>query len=97
MSSINKDQPQTPLERAVWWTEYVIRHKGAKHLRAASLDLAWYQYLLLDVLGALLAAVTLSVYVMFVVSRCIYRLVMCKKCKAKKTVKKVMRKGAKSD
>ncbi|CAH2230249.1 jg20001 [Pararge aegeria aegeria] len=33
------DQPQTPLELAVWWTEYVLRHGGAKHLRSeATLD-----------------------------------------------------------
>lgn len=43
------DQPMTPLERAVFWVEYVLRHRGAPHLRSAALNLAWYQYLLLDV------------------------------------------------
>ena len=28
------DQLQPPLERAVYWTEYVIRHGGATHLRS---------------------------------------------------------------
>ena len=32
ISILTKDQPIDPLENAVWWTEYVIRHKGAPHL-----------------------------------------------------------------
>lgn len=53
LSNITKDQPETAMERAVWWTEYVIRHKGAPHLRCASTELMWYQYLLLDVISFL--------------------------------------------
>ncbi|KAJ8948050.1 hypothetical protein NQ314_008476, partial [Rhamnusium bicolor] len=48
------DEPMTGLERAIWWTEYVIRNKGAKHLRNPAADLPLYQYFLLDVLGFLL-------------------------------------------
>jgi len=33
LSSIFSDQPQTPLERAVFWTEYVIRHNGILNQR----------------------------------------------------------------
>jgi glucuronosyltransferase len=57
LSRIFSDQPLTPLEQAVYWTEYVIRHKGAPHLRSAVLDLAWYQYFLLDVIAVLALAV----------------------------------------
>ncbi|XP_065331569.1 UDP-glycosyltransferase UGT5-like [Cloeon dipterum] len=52
------DQPQSPLERAVFWTEYVLRHSGAAHLRSAALDLSWYQLELLDVY-AFMAAIAL--------------------------------------
>ncbi|KAJ8959678.1 hypothetical protein NQ318_021869 [Aromia moschata] len=48
---VSTDWPMTGLERAVWWTEYVIRHKGAKHLRNPVADLPAYQYFLLDVIG----------------------------------------------
>ncbi|XP_017013836.2 UDP-glucosyltransferase 2-like [Drosophila takahashii] len=48
------DQPQSPLERAIWWTEYVIRHKDASHLRAASRDLTFIQLHSLDTLAVLL-------------------------------------------
>ena len=60
------------MEQAVYWTEYVIRHKGAPHLRSAVLDLAWYQYLLLDVVAVLsLVAVCLLVAVYFM-SRAVF-------------------------
>nr|CAD7426443.1 unnamed protein product [Timema monikensis] len=49
LSAIFHDQPETPLERAVYWTEYVLRHGGAPHLRSVAVDLPLYQYLLLDV------------------------------------------------
>ncbi|KAF2903762.1 hypothetical protein ILUMI_02412 [Ignelater luminosus] len=48
LAELAKDQPMSGLQRAIWWTEYVIRHKGARHLRSPALDLPLYQYLLLD-------------------------------------------------
>ncbi|KAJ8890519.1 hypothetical protein PR048_010028 [Dryococelus australis] len=57
LSKLAKDQPQTPLSRAVFWTEYEIRHKEAPHLRSAAADMPWYQYLLLDVVFFLVAVV----------------------------------------
>lgn len=44
-----RDQKETPLERGIYWTEYVIRHKGAYHLQSPSKDLNFFQYYLIDV------------------------------------------------
>lgn len=30
------DQRTTPLDTAIYWTEYVLRHNGAYHLQAPS-------------------------------------------------------------
>nr|XP_034826576.1 UDP-glucuronosyltransferase 2B31-like [Maniola hyperantus] len=60
LRTIMKDEPQKPLERAVWWTEYVLRHGGAKHLRAAGANITWVQYLELE-LVAMVALVLFSV------------------------------------
>ncbi|ELV13011.1 UDP-glucuronosyltransferase 2A3 [Tupaia chinensis] len=57
LSRIQHDQPVKPLDRAVFWIESVMRHKGAKHLRPAAHDLTWFQYHSLDVIGFLLACV----------------------------------------
>ncbi|XP_044313428.1 UDP-glucuronosyltransferase 2C1 isoform X1 [Drosophila rhopaloa] len=43
------DQRSTALETAIYWTEYVLRHKGAYHLQAPSRNMTWWQYYLLDV------------------------------------------------
>uniref|UniRef100_A0A8C3VQR5 UDP-glucuronosyltransferase n=1 Tax=Catagonus wagneri TaxID=51154 RepID=A0A8C3VQR5_9CETA len=67
LSRIHHDQPVKPLDRAVFWIEFVMRHKGAKHLRPAAHDLTWYQYHSLDVIGFLLACVAT---VIFLVTTC---------------------------
>ncbi|XP_073093612.1 UDP-glucuronosyltransferase 2B31-like [Manis javanica] len=67
LSRIHHDQPMKPLDRAVFWIEFVMRHKGAKHLRPASHDLTWFQYHSLDVIGFLLACVATA---LFVITKC---------------------------
>ncbi|XP_058402396.1 UDP-glucuronosyltransferase 2B31-like isoform X2 [Diceros bicornis minor] len=67
MSRIHHDQPVKPLDRAVFWIEFVMRHKGAKHLWPASHDLTWFQYHSLDVMGFLLACVATTI---FVITKC---------------------------
>nr|XP_010594014.1 UDP-glucuronosyltransferase 2B31-like isoform X1 [Loxodonta africana] len=67
LSAIHHDQPVKPLDLAAFWIEFVMRHKGAKHLRPAALSLTWYQYHSLDVIGFLLACV---VIVTFLVIKC---------------------------
>lgn len=57
MSDRYRDQPLTPLETAIYWTEYVARHKGAPHMRCAGLDLSFYAYHSLDVFVFLLGVI----------------------------------------
>ncbi|KAK4872336.1 hypothetical protein RN001_014365 [Aquatica leii] len=68
-SNLAEDQPMTSLDRAVWWIEYVIRHKGAAHLKSPALDVPWYQYFLLDVIGVLLTAFSLMGFLLLYVVR----------------------------
>ncbi|XP_044728728.1 UDP-glucosyltransferase 2 [Chrysoperla carnea] len=44
-----RDQSETPLERAIFWTEYVLRHRGAPHLMSPSRHFSTIEYYLLDV------------------------------------------------
>ncbi|XP_019640626.1 PREDICTED: UDP-glucuronosyltransferase 2C1-like [Branchiostoma belcheri] len=55
LSRLHCDQPQSPMERAVWWIEHVIQHGRLPHLRARAAELPWYQYYLLDVAAFLLS------------------------------------------
>ncbi|KAL5244410.1 hypothetical protein ACI65C_011820 [Semiaphis heraclei] len=52
-SEIFKDRPMSPQKSVVYWAEYVIRHKGAPHLKSQALNLTWYQYFLLDIFADL--------------------------------------------
>ncbi|XP_011782460.1 PREDICTED: UDP-glucuronosyltransferase 2B19-like isoform X3 [Colobus angolensis palliatus] len=69
LSRIHHDQPVKPLDRAIFWIEFVMRHKGAKHLRVAAHDLTWFQYHSLDVIGFLLACVAT---VIFIITKCLF-------------------------
>lgn len=43
-----------PLDKAIYWIEYVIRHNGAHHLKTAGNKLNWIQFLSIDVIIFLL-------------------------------------------
>ena len=55
-SRLLQDQETTPLERAVYWSEHVLRYGGAEHLRSVAADMPLHQYMLLDVAAVLLVA-----------------------------------------
>ncbi|XP_049811956.1 UDP-glycosyltransferase UGT5-like [Schistocerca nitens] len=69
LSRAFKDTPMTPLDTAVFWSEYVIRHNGAPYLRSAAVDLPRYQYLLLDVTALLLLGTVLSLVILVFCTR----------------------------
>uniref|UniRef100_A0A3B4ZCD7 UDP-glucuronosyltransferase n=1 Tax=Stegastes partitus TaxID=144197 RepID=A0A3B4ZCD7_9TELE len=61
LSDLHKDRPLDPLELSVYWTEFVMKHKGAKHLKAAVHDLNFIQYYCLDVVALLVTVVLVCV------------------------------------
>jgi UDP:flavonoid glycosyltransferase YjiC (YdhE family) len=73
LSNVYRDQLDKPLDRAVFWVEYVLRHKGAMHLRSPARDLNFFQYFSLDVIGALLAAIFIAIYMIFATLRFLVR------------------------
>jgi hypothetical protein len=73
LSKLFRDQPDKPLERAVFWTEYVLRHKGASHLRSPARDLSFIQYHSLDVIGVLLAGIFIVLFVTIKIVKFIFR------------------------
>ena len=67
-----KDRPITPQQSVVFWTEYVIRHKGAPHLKSHAMNLSWYQYFLLDIVVVLLIFLSLVIFITYKVFKIIY-------------------------
>jgi UDP-glucoronosyl and UDP-glucosyl transferase len=47
----------TSLESSIWWIEYVMRHKGAKHLHSYNKTFSYLQILMVDIVLTVAAAV----------------------------------------
>jgi len=82
-----KDRPLNATETAVYWTEYVIRHKGAKHLRTAAVGMPWWKYYLVDVISFILLIIFAILYLIYIVFKTIYKKLF-KKTVSKKKEKK---------
>lgn len=72
LSSIFRDQQETPLERAIYWTEYVMRHKGAHHLKSPAMNLSLIQYHSIDVVSFLLAIVIVTIWFVYLIAKLIF-------------------------
>jgi len=83
LSLLFRLDPIPPLEKAVYYTEQLMKVGNFKHLRPSSVNLSWYQYLLFDVLAiiALVIFVTGKV-IRWILSSCIS--LCCKSSKRKK-------------
>ncbi|KAJ8974382.1 hypothetical protein NQ317_006161 [Molorchus minor] len=72
------DTPMTGLEKAVWWTEYVIRHKGTKHLRNLAADMPFYEYYFLDVIVFFVLLSVTVLYVFIILGKLFYKIILCR-------------------
>lgn len=68
-------------ETAAYWVEYVIRHKGAPHLRFPGADLNFWQYNSVDVVLTLLVIV----YIVTKIICILIKFLLAKLCKTGKT------------
>lgn len=58
------DKPQDMLKNIIWWTEYVIRHKGNIYFQTSIVHESWYTRYDMDVIAILSIA-------LFIVSVCV--------------------------
>lgn len=61
------DRLTNPLDTALYWVEYVIRHHGAPQLRTVALELNWFQLYLVDVMAFLLLIASIFAYLLYYV------------------------------
>ncbi|XP_053182149.1 UDP-glucuronosyltransferase 2A2-like [Scomber japonicus] len=73
LSNLQRDQPMKPMDRAVFWIEFVMRHKGAPHLRTESYKMSFIQYHSIDVVAFLLAVILLVVTVFIAAVKFLWR------------------------
>ncbi|KAM4745935.1 UDP-glucuronosyltransferase 2A2-like [Anableps anableps] len=84
LSRIHHDRPMSPRDEAVFWIEFTMRNKGAKHLRVQAHELTWYQYHSLDVLICFIIIDLLLIFILF--KTCSFCFRRC--CGKKKTKRK---------
>lgn len=58
-----RDQPEHPLQRAVWWVEYVLRMPNVDHIRSPIMELGFIRGNCLDILFAVLVVILLIVLI----------------------------------
>lgn len=65
LSKAFRDRPATPLETAVWWTEYIARGNGGSYLHSYGADVAWYQYYHIDVALVSIIVIASLTYIIY--------------------------------
>ncbi|XP_029944755.1 LOW QUALITY PROTEIN: UDP-glucuronosyltransferase 2C1-like [Salarias fasciatus] len=81
LSRLHRDQPLTPMDNALFWMEFVMRHKGAAHLKAQGNRMPWYSYHSVDVALFLVGALMLLLFTVFLLLRCLCAAVCKRKAK----------------
>lgn len=66
ISNIYRDNLMHPMDTAMFWIEYIIRHSGAKHLKSHAINMTWFSYLLLDVLLVNLLIFTTILFLIYI-------------------------------
>ncbi|CAG5031196.1 unnamed protein product [Parnassius apollo] len=79
LRKIMADQPQRPLDRAVWWTEYVLRYGGARHLRAPTANIKWIHYLELELMCFLVTILLIMLTVFYILIKIVIMKLLTKK------------------
>lgn len=74
-SKLLRDQPEKPIDRAVWWVEYVLRNPDASHLRTPTIELGFFRSNSLDVYALLYTG-----FISVVISVLYLLRAGCKKC-----------------
>ena len=77
LSNLIMDQPLHPLDRAVWWLEYLLRHPHNPDMKPVTHQLNWLQYFLLDVIAAILLILTIIFLLIVKIISCLYN--FCRK------------------
>lgn len=89
-SRIIRDQVVKPMDLAVFWTEYVIRNRGASELKSPGVYLNWYQMRMIDII-ILLVVIDVILFLIFYyifshILCCIFRKIKNRKSKYDKLV-----------
>ncbi len=81
ISNLYRDRPMSAIDVAIFWIEYVIRHKGAKHFQYPGVELNFFQQNSLDVLIFLLVTFYVGFKMLTFIFKKLIALCCCKDSK----------------
>ena len=76
-SALFRDQPEKPLDRAIWWTEWVLRQPNIDHLKSPALQLGFFRTYLIDIVLFWSFSAIISIYLIIKLTK---RIIKAKKC-----------------
>lgn len=74
-----RDQKETPLERGLWWIEWVLRNPDAVHFKSPANGLSFFEIQSVDVIAFLTIVLVALTYGTFLVLRKLLKLILCRK------------------
>lgn len=77
-SKVFRDQPDTPLDRGIWWIEWTLRNPNAVHFKSSGADLNFIQIQSIDVIGFLTVVLAVIALGVAAISRKLLSLVLCR-------------------
>lgn len=84
-----RDQPQSPMDKAIFWIEYVSRHEGAHYMQSSAQYLSSIEYHNLDIYATFAAIILLVIFIPIFVIRKIAKCICgCKKSPSQSSNKK---------
>lgn len=73
-SQLVRDQKEAPLERAVWWIEWILRNPNTDHFKNITKDMNFIQLQALDIIFVIICIFLLFIWVVFKSLLAIYKL-----------------------
>ncbi|RXG56124.1 2-hydroxyacylsphingosine 1-beta-galactosyltransferase [Armadillidium vulgare] len=73
-SIIMKDRLVPPDEEAAYWVEYVMRHKGAPHIRSPLFMMKWYEVYNIDVWAFIILVTSATLYLLLLIFKFILKM-----------------------
>lgn len=71
LRSVMREYPIKPVDKAVWWTEHVIKY-GADHLRTPAANMSWTDYYEVKLIIIVLSILTIILAILgFIVKKII--------------------------
>ena len=86
-SRIFRDRPQSAMETAAFWIEFVVRN-GKDSLRSPAMDLNWWQISLLDVFAVAILGLLVCLFSIIFILKKLIKLVCCIFCRKTNLVKR---------